>query len=93
METSGGSALDPNQTPDAEGPMKRLVADDPVRVVRTIFREIDDQAIDRVLYRGKGGVGVRERFKVLGSFELQHGVFSGHKKTRTRRVIGGLGIF
>ena len=73
--------------------MKRLVADDPVRVVRTIFREIDDQAIDQVLYRGKGGVGVRERFKVLRSFELQHGDFSRYKKTRTRRVHeGGLGV-
>ena len=64
----------------------QLVAADPVRVVRTIFEEIDDQAIDQVLNQGIGGMKVGERVKVLRGFELQHWVFSGHKKTRTRRV-------
>ena len=31
---------DPNQTPDAQRPMKWLTADNPVRAVRTIFREL-----------------------------------------------------
>lgn len=55
--------------------MKRLAADDPVRVVRTIFQEIDDQAIDQALNHRIGRVRVRESVKVLGSFELQHGGF------------------
>ena len=73
LETSGGSALDPNQTPDAEDPMKGLVADDPVRVVRTIIQEIDDQAVDQVFDKGLGRVGVGDRVKVFGGFELLHG--------------------
>ena len=73
--------------------MKRLTADDPVRLVRMVFGKIDDQAIDQVFHQGIGGVGVGERFNVLGSFELQHGDFSRHKKTRTRRVHeGGVGV-
>ena len=37
-------------------------------------------------------MGVGEIVKDIGAFELQHGVFSRHKKTRTRRVHeGGLG--
>ncbi len=64
-----------------------------VRSVCTVFGEIDDQAIDQVLNQGIGGVGVREIVQVLGGFELQHGDFSGYKKTRTRRVHeGGLGV-
>ena len=75
------SVLDPNQTPDAEGPMKRLAADDPLRLERAIFREIDDQVIDQVLNEGIGRVIVRERVKILGGVELQHGGFSpGIKK-------------
>ena len=43
--------------------------------VRTIFGEIDDQAIDQVLYQGIGGVGVGEIAEVIRCFELQHGGF------------------
>jgi len=37
--------------------MKRLAADDPVRVVRTVFREIYNHAIDQVLHQGIGWGG------------------------------------
>ena len=37
--------------------MKRLAADDPVRVARTIFWEIDDQSIDQVSNQGIGESG------------------------------------
>ena len=60
--------------------------------VRTVFGEMDDQAIDQVLYQGIGGMGVRERVKVIGCFELQHWVFSGHKKTRRSGFDEGLGV-
>ena len=53
--------------------MKRLAADDPVRVVRTLFREIYDQAIDQIFHQGIGRVGVRQGVQVIGGFELQHG--------------------
>ena len=66
--------------------MKRLAADDPVRVRRTCFREIDDQAIDQVFHQGIGRMGVRESVQVAGGFELQHGGILRTKKTRTRRA-------
>ena len=74
--------------------MKRLHTDDPVRVVRTLFREIDDQVINQVFHRGIGRVGVRKsQVKVLGGgFELLNGFSPCIKNTRTWRVHeGGIG--
>jgi hypothetical protein len=50
--------------------MKWLAADDPVRVVRTIFRELEDQAIDQAITQKKGWVIVKERVKVLGGVRI-----------------------
>ena len=83
----------------AEDPIDIVLLDqaDPAIVVGsvgTVFGEMDDQAIYQILNQGIGRVGVREIVEVIGCFELQQGVFSGHKKTRTRRVVeGGLGVF
>ena len=53
--------------------MKRLTADDPVRLVRMVFGKIDDQAIDQVFHQGIGGVGVGERFKIFGALNCSMG--------------------
>ncbi len=50
--------------------------------VRTSGREIHDQPGHQILDKGIGGMGFGELFQVMGVFELQHWVFSGHKKTR-----------
>ena len=78
--------------------MRRLHTDNLVQSVRTVFRVIDDQAIDQVLNQGIGGGGVRETGKVLRGFELQHwggssGISPGIKKpARGGFDEGGLGV-
>ena len=49
--------------------MKWLAADDTVRVVKTVYRELDDQAIDHAFNQRIGRVIVKERVKVLGGLE------------------------
>ena len=59
----------------------KLAADDPVRVVRTIFREIDDQAIDKVSNQGNRQDGSWAKlFRSLGALNCCLVVFCGQKK-------------
>ena len=63
-----GPFVDSNPIPKAQSQNKRVYADNLVQVVVTGFGEIDDQAIDQVLYQGIVRMGVREIVEVMGGF-------------------------